>query len=321
MGGVQGTSDPNRELLDAAALVGHLVSAGTVYAFLAEHRQRLFPDGLFADLFPSARGRPSVPADVVATVMVLQSLEGLSDREAAQALRTDIRWKVAAGLALDDGGFHPTVLTLWRNKLRGSDRPQRIFDAVRGVVAETGVLAGRTRRALDSTLLDDAVATQDTVTQLVSMIRRVRQAIPAAAAVAVAAHDYEAPGKPACAWDDPAARDELVTGLVGDARAILDVLDGIELDADRQQLVALLALVAGQDVEPGDMPGSWRIARKVAKDRVISTVDPETRHMHKSRASYRDGYKAHLAAEPETGLVSVAEAADAHGWRGQLCAR
>jgi IS5 family transposase len=307
MVGVQGTSDPNRELLDAAALVGHLVPAGSAYAFLAEHRRRLFPDDLFADLFRSGRGRPSVPADVVATVMVLQSLEGLSDRDAVQALRTDLRWKVAAGLALDDEGFHPTVLTLWRNKLRDSDRPQRIFDAVRDVVAVTGVLAGRTRRALDSTLLDDAVATQDTVTQLVSMIRRVRRAIPAAAAVTVSAHDYDQTGKPACAWDDPAARDELVTALVTDAQAILDALDGVELDDDHQQLVALLALVAGQDVEPGDTPGSWRIARNVARDRVISTVDPETRHMHKSRANYRDGYKAHLAVEPETGIITAVD--------------
>src|SRR5215218_10145434 len=98
MVGVQGSSDPNRELLDAAALVGHLMPAGSVYAFLAEHRQRLFPDELFADLFPSGRGRPSVPADVIATVLVLQSLEGLSDRDAVQAVRTDLRWKVAAGL-------------------------------------------------------------------------------------------------------------------------------------------------------------------------------------------------------------------------------
>jgi len=237
MVGVQGTSDPNRELLDAAALVGHLVPAGSVYAFLSEHRRRLFPDELFADLFGSGRGRPSVPADEVATVMVLQSLEGLSDRDALQALRTDLRWKVAAGLALDDEGFHPTVLTLWRNKLRTSDRPQRIFDAVRDVVTATGVLTGKTRRALDSTLLDDAVATQDTVTQLVSMIRRVRRAVPTAAAVTVTAHDYETPGKPACAWDDPAARDELVTGLVHDARAILDALDGTVLDADQEALV------------------------------------------------------------------------------------
>ena len=151
-----------------------------MHRFLAEHRQRLFPDELFADLFPSGRGRPSVPADVIATVLVLQSLEGLSDRDAVQAVRTDLRWKVAAGLALDDEGFHPTVLTLWRNKLRASDRPERIFDAVRAVIAETGVLKGKVRRALDSTLLDDAVATQDTVTQLIAAIRRVRRLIPVA---------------------------------------------------------------------------------------------------------------------------------------------
>ncbi len=163
---MQGNSDRDPELLDAAAMVGHLVPEGSVYAFLAEHRRRLFPDELFADLFPTRRGRPSVPADVVATVMLLQSLEGLSDRDAITALRTDLRWKVAAGLALGDEGFHPTVLTLWRNKLRASDQPQRIFDAVRQVVAQTGVLKGKTRRALDSTLLDDAVATEDTVTPI-----------------------------------------------------------------------------------------------------------------------------------------------------------
>ena len=301
---MQGTSDPNRELLDAAALVGHLVPAGSVYAFLSEHRQRLFPDALFGDLFGSGRGRPSVPADVIATVLVLQSLEGLSDREALDALRTDLKWKVAAGLSLGDEGFHPTVLTLWRNKLRASDRPQRIFDAVRDVVQATGVLAGKTRRALDSTLLDDAVATQDTVTQLVSMIRRVRRVIPQAAAVTVGAHNYEAGGKPACAWDDPTARDELITKLVADALAILAAVEDVLLDDDQQRLVGLLALVAGQDVEQGDQPGSWRIAHKVVKDRMISTVDPETRHMHKSTSNYRDGYKAHLAVEPETGIIT-----------------
>lgn len=164
-------SDPNLELLDAGALVGHLVDDRSVYGFLAEHRRRLFPDDMFADLFVSSRGRPSVPADVIATVMVLQSLEGLSDRDAVVALRTDLRWKVACGISLTDEGFHPTVLTLWRNRLRASDAPERILDAVRTVVADTGVLSRRTRRALDSTLLDDAVATQDTVTQLTSVIR------------------------------------------------------------------------------------------------------------------------------------------------------
>ena len=88
---MQGTSDPTRvEFLDAQAYCRHLVPDGSVYAFLADHRRALFPDQLFADLFASGRGRPSVPADVVATVMVLQALEGLSDREAAAQLRQSI---------------------------------------------------------------------------------------------------------------------------------------------------------------------------------------------------------------------------------------
>jgi len=162
---MEGTTDPTRvELLDAAALCRHLVPDGSVHGFLADHRRELFPDELFADLFGSGRGRPSVPADQVATVMVLQALEGLSDREATRQLACNIAWKVACGLALTDRGFHPTVLTLWRTRLRASDRPERIFEAVRAVINQTGVLAGRQRRALDSTLLDDAVATQDTVT-------------------------------------------------------------------------------------------------------------------------------------------------------------
>ena len=120
-----------------------------------------------------------MPADVIATVMVLQALEGRSDRDACRALQTDIAWKAAAGLALTDEAFHPTVLTLWRNKLRASDDPDRIFDAVRAVIAETGIIAGKHRRVLDSTVLDDAVARQDTVTMLVTQIRRVRKLIPA----------------------------------------------------------------------------------------------------------------------------------------------
>src|SRR5437660_6524903 len=206
---MQGRSEPNRELLDAAALCRQLVPEASVEAFLADHRKELFPDELFADLLPSGRGRPSVPADVIASVMVLQALEGLSDRDAARALRDRISWKVACGLSLDDPGFHHTVLTYWRTRLRASDRPQRVFDAVRAAVEATGVLKGKTRRALDSTLLDDAVATQDTVTQLISAIRRVRREIPGAASVPLTAHDYEAGSKPVIAWDDPVAKEAL----------------------------------------------------------------------------------------------------------------
>lgn len=274
-----------------------------MHAFLAGHRQRLFPDELFADLFPSGRGRPSVPADVVATVMVLQALEGLSDRDAIDQLRTNIAWKVAAGRSLTDEGFHPTVLTLWRNKLRASQRPERIFDAVRSVISQTGVLKGKTRRALDSTVLDDAVATQDTVTQLIAAIRRVRRLVPQAAALELAGHDYDDPTKPRISWDDPEARNALVTALVSDALAVLSAVEPLELDVEATDAIGLLALVAGQDVEAGERDGAWRIARRTAADRVISTVDPESRHIHKTVREYRDGYKGHVVVEPGTGLI------------------
>src|SRR4249920_3629484 len=107
------------------------------------------PDVLFADLFPSDRGRPSIPGDVMASVMVLQALQGLSDREAERALRDRISWKVATGLPIDSTGFDYSVLTYWRSRRR-SDRPERIFEVVREVIAATGVLARKTRRALDS---------------------------------------------------------------------------------------------------------------------------------------------------------------------------
>src|SRR5213593_4249843 len=303
---MQGRSEPNRELLDAAALCRQLVPKASVEAFLADHRQELFPDQLFEDLFPSGRGRPSVPADVIASVMVLQALEGLSDRDAARALADRISWKVACGLALDDPGFHPTVLTYWRGRLRASDRPERVFDAIRAVVEATGVLKGRTRRALDSTLLDDAVATQDTVTQIISAIRRVRREVPGATEVATDAHDYDAGAKPLIAWDDPVAKQALVSALVTDALALMEALEDAPLTDGQRDAVGLLALVAGQDVEPGETPGTWRIAQKVAPDRVISTVDPESRHMHKSQSTYRDGYKAHVAVEPDTGIITAA---------------
>lgn len=300
-----GSSVAERELLDTSALCGHLVPAGSVYAFLAEHRRRVFPDELFADLFPSGRGRPSVPVDVVASALVLKELEGLSDRQAAAALSRDIAWKAACGLALDAAGFDASVFVYWRRRLNASERPHRIDEAVKEVAAQTGVLAGRARRALDSTVLDDAVATQDTVTQLVAAIRKVRRLVPEACEVAVDAHDYDSAAKPDIAWDDELARDALVSALVADAINIIDCLPVSGLDEDQERAVALLALIAGQDVEPGEEPGTWRIARAVAKDRVVSVVDDESRHAHKSRGSYRDGYKGHVACEPESGLVTA----------------
>ncbi len=278
---MQGAEKPDRELLDALGLCSGLVREGSVYRFLAENRLRLFPDGMFADLF-GPLGRPSQPASVVAVVLVLQALEGCSDREAAERLRCDVRWKAAAGLAVDDEGFHYSVLSLWRARLRSSGRPERVFDAVRELAAACGALSRCRRRALDSTVLDDAVTTQDTVTMISSQIRRVRRLVGAGAALELA-HDYDGRAKPVCDWSDPAERAWLVDELVTDALAVLDAAEGLDLTDEQADAVGLLAVVAGQDVEadPG-VPGRWRIARRVARGRVVSTVDPEARHAHKT---------------------------------------
>jgi Transposase DDE domain/Transposase domain (DUF772) len=292
---------------------GELIPAGSVFAFLAEHRDGLFPAGMFADMYPSPNGRPSMPPQVLAAVVVLQALHGLPDYEAAQAVRCDLRWKAACGLGLLDPGFDPSLLTYFRRRLARSGDPGRLFAKVKEVVAATGVLAGKRRRALDSTVLDDAVATQDTVTQLVAAVRRVIREVPGAAeeaAAACTACDYRDPGKPKIAWNDQQARAALVSALVNDALALLARLPaqpgGAAADA-----MGLLALVAGQDVEPaGGSDGSdgrWRIARRTAPDRMVSVTDPDARHIHKNRTRQQDGFKAHVSFEPETGLFTAVE--------------
>ena len=307
---MQGFERMDREFTDAELLAGHLVPAGSMFAFLAAHRAEVFPDADYADLF-AAFGRPSLPATRMAAVLALQALHDFSDRETAEAVRFDVRWKVACGLAIDDQGFDPSSLVYWRGRIARSERPHRVNEAIRLIVEQTGVLAGRRRRAADSTILADAVATQDTITQLVSAIRRVTREVPGSGeqiAAVCTGHDYSRPGKPKIDWDDPAAKDALVSALVSDANAIVEAFRDAELDEAAASAVALLALVAGQDVEPAEgsdgTDGRWRIARKVAGDRVISTVDPDARHTRKSPEARRDGYRAHLAADPETGIIT-----------------
>jgi Transposase domain (DUF772)/Transposase DDE domain len=309
---MQGFERADRQLLDAAALAGHLIPAGSMFAFLAAHRAEVFRDADYADLFaPPGLGRPSLPATQMAAVLTLQALCDYSDRETAEAVRFDVRWKAAIGAALDDAGFDPSTLVYWRNRIARSARPYRVNDAVKAVIEQTGILRGRRRRAVDSTILADAVATQDTVTQLISAIRRVGREVPGAAeqiAAACTGHDYSRPGKPKIDWDDPAAKDALVSALVNDADAVVAAFKDAELDEAAASAVALLALVAGQDVEPAEgsdgTDGRWRIAQKVAEDRVISTVDPDARHTRKSGEARRDGYRAHVAADPETGIIT-----------------
>ena len=165
---------------DPRALLGDRLREGSLYRLLADHGQTMFPDGYFADLYTgSVKGRPTVAARVVATVMLLQAFEGLSDREACDRLEVDLRWQAAAGVDAGYRAFHPTVLVGMRNKLRASDRPRRLFEDTKVAARAAGAIKGRAR-VLDSTAVYDAVATQDTVTQLRAAIRKVLAALGAA---------------------------------------------------------------------------------------------------------------------------------------------
>ena len=141
---MQGFERMDREFTDAELLAGHLVPAGSMFAFLAAHRAEVFPDADYADLF-AAFGRPSLPATRMAAVLALQALHDFSDRETAEAVRFDVRWKVACGLAIDDQGFDPSSLVYWRGRIARSGRPHRVNEAIRLIVEQTGVLKGAAR--------------------------------------------------------------------------------------------------------------------------------------------------------------------------------
>jgi len=284
-----------------------LVAPDSIYGLLHRECHRLFPDEMFADLFCDV-GRRCVPPMIVAVVMVLQRLEGCSDREAVDRFAFDLRWKYAAGgLGFDYPGFVHTVLVDMRARLAASEDPERIFDVTLDVGKRAG-LVGR-RRVLDSTPIYDAVATMDTVTLVRSAIRGLLAVCDGELEAQLRAvlgrdDDYRSVGKPVCDYDDPHAREELVDALAKDALALLMALEGVWLSAAQGQAATLLASVIGQDLDV-DEDGTFRIARRVAKNRIISTVDPDARHGHKTSARGFDGYKGHVAIDPDSELITA----------------
>jgi Transposase DDE domain/Transposase domain (DUF772) len=293
----------------------------SIYRLLHAERDRLFPDELFADLYVK-HGRRSIPPSILAVVMVLQRLEGCSDREAVDRFAYDLRWRYAAGVEDETPGFAHTVLVELRARLRGSADPDRIFRVTTELARQAGLVG--VRRVLDSAPLYDAVATQDTVTLLRGAIRGLLRACSPELAAAVRAalardDDYQTAGKPACDWEDPAARERLVDALFRDGYRALGVLRSRRLGPEVAQAFALLATVIGQDIEE-TADGRFVIAQGVAPDRVISVVDPQARHGHKSNARGFDGYKGHVAIDPDSEVITAAEVGAANAGDGAMAA-
>lgn len=305
-----GVADRQGDLLDDVnRFCESTLSESSVFSVLHRERDRLFPDDMFSDLF-SDRGRRSVPPSVVATVMVLQRLEGLSDREAVERYTFDARWRYAAGVGGYDtagwGRFAHTVLVDMRARLADSDRPRRIFEVTMAAASAAGLVGAK--RVLDSTPLYDAVATMDTITLIRSAIRALLKVADAELEAELrevlrSGDDYASAAKPHIDWDDAEARSELIDSRARDAFACLGLLDGLDLTEAVTEAAELLATVVGQDLEE-TVDGRFRIARRVAPGRIISTVDPEARHGHKTQSRGFDGYKGNVSVDPDSEIIT-----------------
>jgi hypothetical protein len=301
------------DLFDPVARACKDLAPTSIFRLLHDRGDDLFADTRFADLYSDV-GRWSISPRIVATVMVLQRISGLGDREAVERLQFDMRWKFAAGVSLEDSSFASTVWVRVRAKLARSKAPDRIFEAVKHM-AEAAGLVGR-KRVLDSTALYDAVSTQDTVTMIHDAIRLVLKELDASnkndiESTLARKGDYHVAGKPACNWDDREAREELLQQLAGDGHKVLSALENQPILASMKQAVELLATVLGQDLKQ-DAEGRFSIVRGVATDRVISTVDPETRHGHKTESRRFDGYKGHVAIDPDSEIITATDVTPAN---------
>lgn len=302
-------------LWDTEALCDGLLDDEGFLATLGRARGELFCDEDFDALYPSRRGRPSHPPSVLAALVLAQLFYGVSDREAERRSRLDLSWKAALGLPLDHRGIPHVCLAEFRARLVRAGMVEFLNDRFLAVAKSAGLIGHR--RAVDSTGMADSVLTQDTVSLIRSALRacldRLGVVDPGRAAAlrdSLGRDDYDRAGKPQICWASATERAALVNELFVDAAAVAAGCAGVD-DAELAAAVALLVIVAGQDLESDPDSDGVRIARGVAPERVISTVDVEARHGHRSRQDRYDGYKCHLAVDGESDLFTAAAASSA----------
>jgi transposase len=296
-----------------AAWCSELLPEDSIYALLAEHGDRIVRDEDFADCYSSSHGRPSIPPSLLAKVLLLAFRDGLSDERAMDAVRFDLRWKVALDLPIDHPGFHPTSLVRFRARLLLHGKERLVFERSLELATELGLISGPAEQILDSTPMLGAAAVQDTATLVRSGVRKLIDAVEAIDPKAAAGlssglrFDYANPRrKPAGDWQDRAARVELLGEVAIDAtRALRAVEEDDELIAEERVAAAarLLREIVGQEFELADdelpRPRGGRRGRQI-----VSAGDPEMRHARSSAARPFTGYKIHAAADAEAPLLT-----------------
>jgi hypothetical protein len=310
---------------DAAELARPLPE-GSFYALLAEHGDRIVRDEDFADCYASRMGRPSIPPSLLAMVMLLQHRTGLSDEAAMEAVRWDLRWKIALGLPVDHDGWHPTSLTYFRARLLLHGKEGVALENTLRVAEELGLLEGAVEQVIDSTPMLGAAATQDTVRLVRHGVKGLLDAVRAVDGDAGRRlddgleFDYARPNdKPDCRWREKSERERMLTRVAQDAERALQAVERADTLLDDETVAdahRLLRELIGQDFDVDD-DGVPRLHRGTRSDRIISTVDPQMRHGRKSQHQRFDGYKLSAAATntavPLITAVDVAPASDQDG--------
>jgi transposase len=309
-------SERQQGFFDAAWCAG-LLAERSIYALLVRHGDRIVRDEDFAECYSERWGRPSIPPSLLAKVLLLAYRDGLSDRRAMEAVRFDLRWKVALDLPIDHPGFHPTSLVKFRARLLLHGKERIVFERSLELATELGLLKGSVEQIVDSTPMLGAAAIQDTVTLVRAAVRKLIDAVGALDARAARtlrealAFDYARPRqKPAADWHEPAAREAMLVEVATDAqRALAAVAQHPQLAAEDPVAGALglLREIVGQEFETdpdedatGPRPRHGRRVRQV-----ISAHDPEMRHGRKTNARRFTGYKLHVATDAQAPVITA----------------
>ncbi|HEU0168026.1 MAG TPA: transposase [Chloroflexota bacterium] len=325
-----GTRSPQRGLFDADTVYGEYVAAGrgtAFYTFLAQHRDEIVQDEKFAELYCADNGRRSVPPSLLAVALILQTYTNVSDEEACDRACFDLRWKVALGVGEWERPFAKSTLQEFRAQLVLHERQAAIFQECLKWVrtrARQGAFGHnkQVRLALDTTAILGRGAVKDTYNLLGDSIGLVVEELAAQAgedAAVWAEHDgfsryvngESLKGQLDIDWSDKAQREAALRAVVADADRVLELVraargelaGGGSEDQRLERAAALLGRVLVQDIER--QPGGAVIKEGVSKDRVLSTTDPEMRHGRKSAAWRFDGYKAQVAVDVDTQLVTA----------------
>ena len=285
-----------------------LVDPNSIYGLMAQWGNRLIIDTDFADLF-SHTGRPSDSPALLSKVLLLMYHDNVSDREAEERAKFDLRWKAALRLSIGETGFDHTALCRFRSRLLTNEKHKLVFERFVNLAKEAGIIKENGLQIIDSTHVLGAAAVKDTYTLIKSAIQKLlkishKQNGKAAKVLESLSFlvDYRQKDKEDIDWNDSAVRQELLNKLVKDSRAIMEALKETELSTEENAAKELLAVITEQDIE--EKEGQIALKRGVAKDRVISVEDPEMRHGHKTSKGKFNGHKAQVMIDEKSEIVT-----------------